>query len=309
MDITLGPVLYHWSPDKWRDFYFRIADESPMDTVSIGEVVCSKRMQFYQPVLSDVIGRLERAGKNILLSSYILISLERERKQTEKLVRDAAFPVEINDISCLPHLHDGQPFAVGPFVNTYNEGTAHFFASKGCQRICLPPELPLGAMESIAHDCPQIYVEVFAFGRVPLAISARCYHARLHKYSKDNCKFVCGEDPDGLDVNTLRGENFLSVNGVQTLSHTCVNLLPHLEELKKAGIRSLRLSPQNCDMVEISTIFRKALDGHMTADEALTECRRVYPDVPFANGFVQALPGAEWKSALSQINGTGAEIL
>ena len=34
--VTLGPVLYNWQPEKWRDFYFHIADETPVTTVYLG---------------------------------------------------------------------------------------------------------------------------------------------------------------------------------------------------------------------------------------------------------------------------------
>ena len=46
MQLTLGPVLYHWAPERWRDFHYRIADEAPVDTVVVGEAVCSKRTPF-----------------------------------------------------------------------------------------------------------------------------------------------------------------------------------------------------------------------------------------------------------------------
>ena len=38
--LTLGPVLFNWTPEAWRDFYLRIADEAPVDTVCIGDKVC-----------------------------------------------------------------------------------------------------------------------------------------------------------------------------------------------------------------------------------------------------------------------------
>ena len=40
--LTLGPVLFNWSPDRLRDFYARIADEAEVDRVHLGEVVCGK---------------------------------------------------------------------------------------------------------------------------------------------------------------------------------------------------------------------------------------------------------------------------
>lgn len=304
MQLTLGPVLYHWKPEIWRDFYFAIADEAPVDYVSIGETVCSKRAPFYNKYLEEVINRLDKAGKKVLLSSYLLVSLERERKQTESLVKNAHFPVEVNDVSALLHMN-GKPHSIGPFVNIYNEGSANFFASQGAFLMCLPPELPLSSVQQIAQNSPDAQIEVFAFGRMPLAISARCYHARLHKNSKDNCRFVCELDPDGLDVDTLNGEKFLSVNGVQTLSYACSNLIPHIDELRKVGVRSLRLSPQNCDMIEISKIFKAVLNGTLGTEEALVRCRSAYPDVAFADGFVKGCPGAEWKETFAVANGQG----
>lgn len=37
LSLTLGPVLFLWDEDRWRDFYFQIADEADVDTVVIGE--------------------------------------------------------------------------------------------------------------------------------------------------------------------------------------------------------------------------------------------------------------------------------
>ena len=32
-ELTLGPNLFNWAPEQWRDFYFRIADEAPVGIV------------------------------------------------------------------------------------------------------------------------------------------------------------------------------------------------------------------------------------------------------------------------------------
>ncbi len=305
MQLTLGPVLYHWKPEHWRDFYARIADEAPIDTVCVGETVCSKRAPFYERFIPDVIDRLERGGKKVLLSSLLLVALERERKQTEALAKQDGYMVEANDISCLLHI-DGRPHAIGPFVNTYNEATARYFAARGAARICLPPELPLASIAAIAGGCPDVAMEVFAFGRIPLAISARCYHARLHKLTKDNCQFVCEKNMDGLDVDTLDGEKFLSVNGVQTLSHHCAVLLAEVPALKAAGAAALRLSPQDCDMVAVANLYRAVIDGRRDAASATAELARVYTGAPFANGFTSGAPGAAWKTFAEQNGLAGA---
>jgi len=290
MQLSLGPVLYNWAPERWRDFYFRIADEAPFDVVSVGEVVCSKRAPFFADDLPAVISRLQQAGKQLLLGSLILVSQTRERRQTEELAGVEGTMVEVNDFTCLKVV-SGQPHAIGPFVNIYNEATAAFHAGRGATRICLPPELPLSSIAVIAAALPAVTFEVFAFGRVPLAISARCYHARLHKLAKDNCRFVCEKDPDGLAMKTLDNQDFLTINGVQTLSYTATSLLGDIAALRQAGLRSLRLSPQDCDMVAVARIFRDVLDGREDAEAGQRRLAEVYPGVPFSNGFIHGAAG------------------
>jgi len=293
MQLSLGPVLYNWSPERWRDFYFRIADEAPVDIVAVGEIVCSKRAPFFEDHLPAVIDRLRAAGKQILLGSLILVSQQRERRQTEELAATEEGLVEVNDLTCLRALA-GRSHAIGPFVNIYNEAAAAFHAAQGARRICLPPELPLSSVRAIVAALPDVAIEVFAFGRAPLAISARCYHARVHKLAKDSCRFVCEKDPDGLALKTLEQRDFLTVNGVQTLSFTCTNLLGDIGALRAAGVTSLRLSPQDCDMVAVVQTFRDVVNGRDDAEGGNRRLAELYPKVPFSNGFLHGVAGVSY---------------
>lgn len=290
-ELTLGPVYFLWDGPRWRDFHFRIADEAPVERVIIGETVCSKRQHFIEPHLAEVIERLERAGKTVILSSLALVTLEREGRQIRELAEERDHLVEANDLSALG-LFAGNAHTVGPLVNVYNAATARLLATRGATRICLPPELPMTSVEKIAANTPGVALEVFAFGRTPLAISARCAHARSKGKIKDNCLFVCGDDPDGLAVKTLDRQPFLSLNGVQTMSHTCQVLLGDLPELVDAGIGSFRLSPQTCDMVAVARLYRDVLDQKCDGTEALASLAEIYPDAPFSNGFHHAREGA-----------------
>nr|MDA8251874.1 U32 family peptidase [Rhodospirillales bacterium] len=71
--LTLGPLLFHWPRARRRDFYFRIADEAPVDCVHLGEVVCSKREPFAAPDIPEIAGRLQAAGKQVVLSTLALV--------------------------------------------------------------------------------------------------------------------------------------------------------------------------------------------------------------------------------------------
>lgn len=288
--LTVGPLLFLWDSTAWRDFYFRLADEADVDTVVLGEVVCSKRQHFHLPHLGEVIERLTSAGKQVRLASLALVTLERELKAVRQLGAQDDFEIEVNELAAHAAMA-GRPHAVGPLVNVYNGATARVLAARGATSICLPPELPLASVQAILRDAPGIDFEVFAFGRIPLAISARCAHARVKGFTKDNCHFVCGEDPDGLAVDTLDGQAFLALNGVQTMSSTCQALIGDLPALRQTGISSFRLSPQRCDMVEVAGLFRAVATGAVDPAEGLALLGSIYGGTSFSNGFLHGAPG------------------
>ena len=53
MRLTLGPIPFHWAEQEKMDFYAAIADEAPVDTVYLGEVICSKRAPFFDHRLEE----------------------------------------------------------------------------------------------------------------------------------------------------------------------------------------------------------------------------------------------------------------
>lgn len=287
--LTLGPVLFHWSEDRLRDFYARIADEAPVDIVHVGEIVCSKRAPFVDPLLPEIAERLQRGGKSVVLSSRALVMSEREAKMTSELIAGAELPIEANDLGAVRKLA-GRPHIIGPFVNIYNEGALSYLAGRGAIRACLPPELPGAALQALAATSP-IPLEVFVFGRLPLAISARCFHARAQGLHKDSCRYVCSNDPDGRTVRTLDAEPFLAINGTQTMSHTCLDLSAEIADLTAAGISHFRLSPQNIDMVAVASIFRHLLDGHMEIAQAKRQLAGLATGLSFSNGFIHGREG------------------
>jgi collagenase-like PrtC family protease len=264
--LTLGPLFFHWPADKLKSLYFRIADEAPVQRVHVGEVVCGKRMPFSDPAWPDIIERLERGGKEVVLSTLAAPATTRERRAVQDLCTDERL-VEINDITALP-ARSGRAFVTGPFLNVYNEATARFLIRHGATTICPPVELSLGTVGTIAAACPEAEFEMFAFGRLPLALSGRCYHARLHGLHKDSCQFTCEKDPDGLVVDTLDDQAFLAINGVQTLSAQVHAVIDSKDRLASHGVRRLRLSPQDCDMVEVAKIYQSLAEGKSAPDEA-----------------------------------------
>ena len=290
--LTLGPILFHWPAQQKLDFYARIADEAPIDTVYLGEVICSKRAPFFERHYGEVVERLECGGKKVVFSSLAEVMLKRERKMMEEFCAIRDHEIEVNDTSAFWHLTD-HPHRIGPLMNVYNEETMSYLAEREATHFCLPIELPRTAVKVLCQHAERLGVttEVQVFGRASLALSARCYHARAYDRIKDNCQFVCEEDPDGMPLNTLSGQEFLTVNGIQTLSQTYLNLLPEAGDLRALGVTDFRLSPHTQDMVAVAQIFRDVLDGNVSSEAGQIRLNAMQIPAPFSNGFWHGQPG------------------
>ncbi|MCC0048658.1 MAG: U32 family peptidase [Rhodobiaceae bacterium] len=295
VQLTLGPVAYHWSEAKKRDFYARIADEAPIGTVYLGEVICSKRAPFFERAMPAVIDRLKRGGKRVVLSTLAEVVLPRERKATAALCRQEDFEIEINNAAGL-YARSGKPHRIGPFMNAYNEATIAWMGSQGATHVCLPPELPgasFGAAAAAA-SAAGLETEAQVFGRAPLAVSARCYHARAHERHKDNCQFVCENDPDGMPLTTLEGERFLRINGIQTQSETYLCLAGEVPDIIAMGIRHLRLLPQDVDMVAVARTFHALACGALEPMAALDRIGELCAGTRMSNGFFHRAAGERY---------------
>lgn len=297
--LTLGPVLYNWQAERWREFYFRVADEAPVDTVFIGEVVCAKRAPLFEPHLGHVVERLEKAGKQVVFSTLAEVASDIDRRLLKQVAASEGIFVEANDTSALWHL-DGRPHAIGPYINVYNEDSLDFLASNGARSICLTPEMPASAIAALGKRATEIGVEleVQVHGRIPLALSARCYHARAHDRTKDSCQFICDRDADGMVLRTLEDMPFLAVNGTQTQSYTYLNLINELDELTAFGISRFRISPQSTGTVAIAQSFHALLNKELTLAEAAQQLRECELGPPVSNGFFHQQPGFEWHPQL-----------
>jgi O2-independent ubiquinone biosynthesis protein UbiV len=291
IELALGPCLFNWSAEVLMDFYKRIAEEAPIDRVYLGEVVCGKRMPFTDSVWPDAIEILTDAGKEVVLSTLAQPVNKRER---QILLNQAKYDmaIEINDMSMVPACN-GRQFTVGPFLNVYNETSLGFLAKRGALTWCPPVELSLDAIQKVTALVPEVEVELFAFGRLPLALSSRCYHARAHGLRKDSCQFICERDPDGMDVATLDGRRFLAANGIQTMSDAC-----HFSGLTSGHLNSLeigrlRLSPHTTDMVKVSKLYRRYLDGLVDAEEFESLLEEQNLPGPLCNAYLSGEAG--WK--------------
>src|SRR3972149_7263856 len=244
MKLSLGPVLYYWTREALLDFYARVA-ESGADIVYLGEVVCSRRHNLR---LDDWLGLardLAASGKQVVLSSQALIESESDLKTLRRIAANGDFTVEANEMGAVRLLTGRVPFVAGPHLNIYNNETLAWFAELGATRFVLPLELSRDVLRELQAARPAgMQTEGFAYGRMPLAFSARCFTARHHNLPKDDCQFRCLDDADGLALQTRDKAAFLTLNGIQTQSAQVYDLSDAIAELRDLKVDVLRLSPQ-----------------------------------------------------------------
>lgn len=270
MRLSLGPPQYFWAREQTLAYYHAALDW-PLDVVYLGESVCSKRRELRLSDWLALADAFAERGTEVVLSSLALLEAESELSQLKRLVDNGRYRIEANDISAVQMCRErGLKFVGGPTLNVYNLSTLRMLMADGLRRLVLGVELGSDQAAELRRaalleglDLPEI--EVIAWGRLPLAWSARCFTARALNLAKDDCGFRCIEHPQGLKLSTRDGVEFLIINGVQVQSFEVCDLAPVISELRNAGVGVLRLSPQANGMAEVVERFRLAIDGSETA--------------------------------------------
>ena len=305
MKLSLGPLLYHWDRERVLAFYESVAG-SPVDIVYLGETVCSRRRFLKLDDWLALAAMLSDAGKEVVLSSMALMESDAELGVLKRICRQQNFRVEANDMAAVALLCEsekppdeadvmGKGFVAGPHLNIYNLETLALMAEEGAFRWVLPVEMGRQSLSSLRsaqqtqHQLTrEMEVEVFAWGRLPLAFSARCYTARAYDLPKDQCRFLCKDHPDGLPMITQDGESFLALNGIQTQSSTFCHLLAEIPSLRQMGVNILRLSPQSEDMMQVIESYSRAIRQE---DDAVLPQPDWEPRYDVCNGFWCGEPG------------------
>ncbi len=293
MRLALGPVQYYWPKEKLVRFY-QEAVGIPVDIVYLGETVCARRHELREDDWLAIAADLSAAGKEVVLSTQVLLESGAHLQTMHRIAENRCYLVEANDMGAVGLLEGREPFVAGPHLNLYNPAALRFMVSLGACRWVMPLEMSRENLEKIIESLPEkVQTEVFVYGRLPLAFSARCFTARYHNLQKDSCGFRCLDYPDGLKVQTREGQAFLVFNGIQTQSARVYNLISEVPLLRAMKVDVLRISPQSEHTGEIVRLFREVMDTGLSAAEGLQRMENFMPEQP-CNGYWHGKPGMKW---------------
>ncbi len=292
MKLALGPIQYYWP----RETVFRFYEEAagwPVDIVYLGEAVCSRRHELRLSDWLDIAGRLSAAGKEAVLSTQVLLESKQDISTLHRITGNGRFAVEANDMGAVHCIGERAGFVAGPHLNVYNAPTLDYLAEAGAKRWVMPLEM---SGEQLAHVLGErrssIETEVFAYGRMPLAFSARCFTARHHNLPKDDCRFSCIDYPDGLPLQTRESQHFLTINGIQTQSALVYNLAGEIGAMAAMGVDVARISPQSQHTGGIVELFAQVANGRLDGAAALAQMAPLMPDAA-CDGYWHGKPGLE----------------
>lgn len=90
MKTSLAAVPYFWTQQAYQDFYHQVA-ETDIDTIYLGETVCSKRRSMNLQDWIDIGTFLQSKGKQVVLSTMTLLEAESELNYLKKVVQQKSF--------------------------------------------------------------------------------------------------------------------------------------------------------------------------------------------------------------------------
>lgn len=273
MKYALGPVLYYWPKTETEAFY-HAACSSNADIVYMGETVCTKRREMKVPDWIGLAKEVAKSGKQVVISTLALLEAPSEINEMRQLVNNGDFLIEANDLAAINLAQEHHlPFVAGPAINCYNAYTLKMLQKQGMVRWCMPVELSKDWLRNvlIQFDSLKIErnfdVEVFSYGYLPLAYSARCFTARSEDKPKDKCETCCIKYKNGREVFSQEQQKVFVLNGIQTMSGYCYNLGNNLKDMHDL-VDIVRISPLGVETFDILDKFKANENGNAPLDIA-----------------------------------------
>ncbi|MGL4982334.1 MAG: peptidase U32 family protein [Treponemataceae bacterium] len=201
-------------------------------------------------------------------------------------------------------------------ANCINREAVKIYQKMGFKRVVLGRETTLKEIREIKDAVPDIEIEAFAHGAMCIAYSGRCLLSANTTGRSANagfCSHSCRWDYKVLEEKQRPGQYFPIFEGenfTAILSSKDLCMVDHLDDLKNAGVDSLKIEGRMKSLYYVALItraYRKAsdvLDGKITEQEGKPFIDEIYKTShrEFATGFYYSRADAD-KTTCSATDG------
>ena len=235
-----------------------------------------------------------------MLSTLALVTTDREMDDIRARCGDEMM-IEANDVAIDQDCSPARRIVSRPVHQHRSTRRRSTSSSRGgAVRVGLPVELSAAAIATLARHNP-VETEALVFGRQPLSLSMRCYHARAYGLTKDSCQFVCELDPDGLAADQLDGKPLLVVNGTQTLSHGYAAAVRRTRAAAGGGRDAFPAVAADDRHGEGGrAVSRRARRPRSPRPRRRPRSRALVEPTPFVNGYMRGRAGMSFSGGAAQ---------
>lgn len=175
-----------------------------------------------------------------------------------------------SDVGIIYHIRKYAPnldVHVSTQANVTNSASANFFADMGVKRIVLARELSLGEIKEIRKNLDKsVELEAFVHGAMCISYSGRCLLSNYFTGRDSNhgeCVQCCRwkytvKETSREDENEVQEDE----RGTYIFNSKDMNLINYLNELKEAGVDSLKIEGRMKSVYYVATVvnaYKKAL--------------------------------------------------
>ncbi len=157
-------------------------------------------------------------------------------------------------------------------ANTTNKYAVKFWSEQGASRIILARELSLNEIAEIHEFVPDTELEAFVHGAMCISYSGRCLLSDYLDGRSSNrgaCVQACRWRYELRALHATNGQSeWLPVEqdekGTYIFNSKDLNMLPYLQEMEQAGIRSFKIEGRMKSGYYLATVinaYRRAIDG------------------------------------------------
>mgnify|MGYP005758577865 FL=1 len=229
---------------------------------------------FSDEEIKEAVKIAHKMGKKVYITLNIIAKdedFEGLKEYLEFLQETEVDAVIVADIGVMEFVRKYAPkldIHISTQANIINSYTAKFFADLGVKRLILARELSLEQIKKLRQNLPkEVEIEVFVHGAMCMAYSGRCLLSNYLTGRDSNhgeCVQACRWK---YYVREVSRDDELEVEedekGSYIFNSKDLNMLSHLEELKGAGVDSIKIEGRMKSSYYVATVvnaYRMALD-------------------------------------------------